>query len=475
MRLLERLLSHLKCTSFVLLAAVVFSGCGNDTTAPAGNRSALSNGNESRTRDTSPADRGRGHNVRISAADIARGNGHDQDAAEAKPIEKPEVDAPQEAGSDAVAVAAPILDEDFGPPGPESWASFRNGNAQLGIAHTTLPDELELLWEQELEYGIIATPAIAGGRAYVGALSGYLHCFDLRTGERLWKYRSIDSTDPDEFAAGFSGPPRVTDELVFAGDEDGVFHAVDRATGKRRWKFETGAEINGCGAILDDNIIVASFDSFLYCLKQGDGSVVWQFQTEDRINCSIAISGDSTFIAGCDEHLRVIDIRNGEQQGDVRLGSPLIASPAVAGDILYVGTHASEVVAVNWKTQKLVWIFRDPKREQPYHASAAVTDDYVLVGGHDKQMHCLNRQTGEREWFFATRAQINSSPAVVGERVFFGSNDGNMYGLNLNDGAEVWKYNVGEDIMAGPAIGEECLVFGSDGTDAHVYCFGKRE
>lgn len=463
MRSLERLLGHVVPAWAVLLSAALLAGCA-DTTTSNGSTVAAPNGNGAHTDEESLTELPQQTDRPGHAS--ANGNGHEDE-------DEPGKTAGEAAANADSSAEAPIVDDGFGPVGPESWASFRNGNAQLGVAHTTLPEELELLWKQPLEYGIIATPAIAGGRVYVGALSGFLSCFDLRSGELLWKYRSIDDPDPDTFAPGFSGPPRVTDELVFGGDEDGVFHAIDRGTGKRRWKIETGAEINGCPAIIDDKVIVASFDSFLYCLNQADGAEVWRFQTEDRINCSIAISGDSTFIAGCDEHLRVIDITTGEQHGDVPLGSPLIASPAVMGDVLYVGTHASEVVAVNWRTQELVWSYLDPKRQQPYHASAAVTDELVLVGGHDKQMHCLDRQSGEQLWSFPTRAQINSSPAVVGNRVFFGSNDGNVYGLNLTDGTEVWKYNVGQDIMAGPAIGEECLVFGSDGTNASVFCFGK--
>ena len=38
---------------------------------------------------------------------------------------------------------------------PESWTSFRNSPQQLGVAHTTLPDNLELLWEYEAPDGLL--------------------------------------------------------------------------------------------------------------------------------------------------------------------------------------------------------------------------------------------------------------------------------------------------------------------------------
>ena len=351
-----------------------------------------------------------------------------------------------------------------------SWASFRNGNHQRGIATCELPDELELLWKFPTQDGWVASVAIVGDRIYAPALTGFVYCLDRRTGRELWKYRSIDDPDPEQFAPGFKAAPRVTADMIYVGDEDGVFHTVDSETGKRKWMFTTGAEIAGCAAVYNDRIIVGSHDSFLYCFER-DGTLAWKLGTEDRINCSAAIADNFTFVTGCDEHMRVIDVLRGEQQTDVPLGTYLIASPAIVGDMLYVGTYDSEVVAVNWKAGTVAWRYRDPMREFPYHASAAVTDDRVIVGGHDKQMHCIDRATGKGVWTFATRSQINSSAAVVGDRLFFGSGDGNIYGLNF-EGKQVWKFPAGGHISAGVAIGEGVLVVGEEGPGGNLYCFG---
>lgn len=359
-------------------------------------------------------------------------------------------------------------------PGPTSWPSFRNGPRQLGVATSDLPEQLELLWKYPTTDGVVATAAIVGERVYVGALSGKLLCLNRRSGELIWSYRTLENPDPNTFAPGFKAAPTVTANAVYIGDEDGTFHVVDRATGKKKWTFPTGAEIAGGAAVVGENVIVGSHDSFLYCLKASDGSVVWQFQTENRVNCAPAIAENRTFIAGCDEHLRVIEITNGTQTNDIPLGTYLIASPAVMGDMLYVGTYAAEVVAVDWKNEQIVWKYQDPDRDFPYHASASVTDKYVVVGGRDKQMHCIDRQTGRGIWKFPTRGRIDSSPVIVGERVFFGSADRTLYELRLSDGKQLWTFNAGRPIEAGPAVGEGCLVVGCEGPGGFIYCFGRR-
>jgi|GEM_PF-85603 len=360
-------------------------------------------------------------------------------------------------------------------PSKTSWASFRNGHLQQGIATSSLPPKLELLWKKEIPDGVVTASAIVGSYVYVPGLNGMLYCLDRKTGKELWKYRSIENPDPMEFAPGFKAAPTVTEDTVYLGDEDGLIHAVWRKNGKKKWIFKTDGEIAGGAAIVDGRLIVGSHDSFLYCIDAKNGKLVWKFQTQNRVNCSAGIADHYTFVAGCDAHVRVIDIKKGKEKSDIPLSSFLIASPAILGDMLYVGTQDSQVVALNWKTEKIVWIYHDPKREQPYHASSAVTDKYVIVAGHDKQLHCIDRKTGKRVWVFQTRAQIDSSPVVVGKRIFFGSNDHNIYAVSLASGKQIWKFVTKGYVSSSPAVGEGCLVIGCEGSKGMVYCFGKKE
>ncbi|HEV3300603.1 MAG TPA: PQQ-binding-like beta-propeller repeat protein [Planctomycetaceae bacterium] len=362
------------------------------------------------------------------------------------------------------------------PPGPESWATFRNGYGQLGIATTTLPDDPQPLWKIKTSEGMVGCAAVVGGQVYLPCLNGQLLSVDRLTGKPQWSYRSIESTNPNDFAPGFKAAPTVSIDTVYVGDEEGNLHAVDRKNGKLKWKFTTGNEIAGSVALVGENIIFGSHDSFLYCLKASDHSVVWKFQTENFVNCSTAIEGNYTFIAGCDTKVRVIDIREGKEVYEVPLGEGayLIASPAVMGNMLYVGTHDGRVVGVDWKAQRVVWTFIDEAHPLEYRSSAAVTDKFVILGGYDKKLHCLDRATGKEVWNFPTRGHVESSPAVVGERVFFGSGDGNVYAVTLKEGKKVWQFRAGRSITSSPAVGEKCLVIGTDGPDGTVYCFGAK-
>lgn len=352
---------------------------------------------------------------------------------------------------------------------PTSWPSARGTPDQRGVSGSALSGSPTLKWELASPDGWVAGAAIVGEHVYAPALCGFVHCLKRETGEEVWKYRSIDDPDPKQFAPGFKATPLITETAVYLGDEDGVLHALDRTTGAKLWTFATGAEIAGCVATFEDQLLLASHDSFLYCLNT-DGTEAWKFQTNDRINCSPGIVEHFTFLAGCDEHLRVIDVKSGMETLDMPLESFLIASPAIVGDLLYVGTHTGQIVCVNWRKGEFVWRYEGP-RKMPFHASAAVTDDLVIVGGHDKTIHAVDRATGESKWTFATRAKVESSGVVVDRRFFVGSQDGNVYGVSLDSGMEIWKFNAGKDVDAGLAIGEGCMIVGEAEQNGRLLCF----
>ena len=355
-----------------------------------------------------------------------------------------------------------------------SWPSFRHDLSQSGVATTSLPANLELIWEVTLGDQILATAAIAGDFVYVPCLSGRLHCLARKTGEKIWAYKSVEVVEKNSFAPGFKSSPTISGDSIYLGDEEGVFHAIDRKTGKGKWTFSTGGEIYSSAAVLDGKVIFGSYDNRLYCLNESDGSVAWQYETQGYVHCAPAVADGVTFIAGCDEHLRVIDIKTGEQRVELPLETYLIASPAIVGDTLYFGTYASEVIAIDWKKKDVLWRYSEGSSDQPFHSSAAVTDQYVIVGGRDRMVHGIHRQSGQKAWTFATRGKVDSSPAIVGDRVFIGSNDGNLSELSVATGKEIWKFNAGKPISAGPSVGEGVLVFGSESRDGKVYCFGKK-
>jgi outer membrane protein assembly factor BamB len=79
---------------------------------------------------------------------------------------------------------------------------------------------------------IQSSPAVAGGRVFVGSRDGHLYAVDAATGKLAWR--------ADHEMSWVNSSPAVARGLVVASSSDNHFvQAVDAATGRERWRFAT--------------------------------------------------------------------------------------------------------------------------------------------------------------------------------------------------------------------------------------------
>jgi outer membrane protein assembly factor BamB len=358
-------------------------------------------------------------------------------------------------------------------PPTDSWPNFRNGLDLRGIARTTLPAAPAVKWERETVDGCKSTPAIVGGKVYVGQLSGELQSLNLSDGEPQWTYRSLEADNPKTFIPGFSSPVTVAGDAVLCGDEEGYLHCVEAATGKPRWKFEPGGLIVGAASVLGDRVICGAHSQFLYGINLATGEKLWEFDCKGPVNGTQAFEGDLTFVSGCSEPvLYVVDTTTGQEHDQVPLDDLLIATPALVDGILYFGTSEGLILAIDWKAKKTLAKF-ETRQPREVHSAPAVTDNLVIIGCRDKSVYALDRKTLEKKWVYPTRAGNDGSPVVVGDRVYIGSGDKFLYGLNLADGKEVFKHGAGVSFAeASPAVAEGRMVACTEGPSGKIICWG---
>jgi outer membrane protein assembly factor BamB len=342
-----------------------------------------------------------------------------------------------------------------------SWPLFRGNPEQTGVARTSLPDTLKVLWQFSAKDGIEGTAAITGGTVFIGSFDKHLYALDLKTGKEKWKYG----------AGPIKATPGYRDGVVYAGDEDGTLHAVDAATGKRRWTFEGGSDVVSGISFAGTDILFGTEGSDLVCVSK-DGKKRWTFNVPGGpVYATAAVVEGSTFLAGCDVKMHVIDTKTGMEARSIDLAGQVGATTALAGDLLYVGTMTNEIQAVNWKKGTVVWTYRPEKRAQSFQSSVALTDALVIAGSKDRRVHAVNRKTGEPVWTFTTENRVDSSPVVVGKRVYIGSLDSKLYVLDRDKGTLIQKLELDGEIIGSPAVADGRLVIAT--VKGTVYCLGE--
>jgi outer membrane protein assembly factor BamB len=199
----------------------------------------------------------------------------------------------------------------------------------------------------------------------------------------------------------------------------------------------------------------------------------------------------------------------------------VFSTPAVAEDLLHVGSCSGIFYALDKDTGRVKWRYdiTSDGRQTSFHGDMLITADLVIIGtdgrsmesgiGHlyaferktgkvrwkyfagrgvasdvlrlgdrifavtlNDELICLNVQTGRRNWAFASTYMANQhdlghSPVLVGDQIFWGGRDGIVYALKANTGKLLWENKLGGALSASLMAYENHVYAGT--ASGHVY------
>ena len=126
--------------------------------------------------------------------------------------------------------------------------------------------------------------------------------------------------------------------------------------------------------------------------------------------------------------------------------------PAVAGDLVYVGSCAGMFYALDKTTGAMRWSYdiKDDGNQQSFHGNPLFAGDLILIGtdksctpGGIGHVYAFDKITGAIRWKYRTTS-ASTDIIRVGPRVYFGSIQHNWTALNLNDGNVAWSFSTNE-------------------------------
>ena len=279
--------------------------------------------------------------------------------------------------------------------------------------HDTMPDP----WDCYL-----SSPVVWNGAVYFGSGDGNVYALDAPSGALKWK-----------FATGnvVHASPAIADGTLFVGSWDSFFYALDTATGAEKWRFKTGEDpvnhnqqgIQSSAAIADGMVYFGCRDGHLYALDEQTGAMKWAYNTKGSwVLNSPAVSRGKVYFATSDTGLLYsADAKTGAIGFSVNWGWPMYSSPAIAGDMLYIGSTAGTINAVNLADGSKAWSFAT---EASRKNGADILNYFApfTTNFYDDVMASYAK--------LLTLGPILSSPVVVDNVIYVGSVDGNVYALN---------------------------------------------
>jgi eukaryotic-like serine/threonine-protein kinase len=122
-----------------------------------------------------------------------------------------------------------------------------------------------------------------------------------------------------------------------------------------------------------------------------------------------------------------MDAKSGSPIFSLKFNSwPLFSSPAIAGGMLYIGSHQGKLIAIDLASQKVAWTFEtDASRQNgPALTKPDGTPNYEVAYG-DSFFESM--VIGVHKMMSV--GAILSSPVVVNNVIYVGSADGFLYAL----------------------------------------------
>lgn len=179
-------------------------------------------------------------------------------------------------------------------------------------------------------------------------------------------------------------------------------------------------------------------------------SVAWTYEAGESIESSAAIVDGVVYVGSQAGELIALELATGKLKWKYTMKAGIgESSPAVADGVVYVGDTGGIFHAVDAATGKRVWTF---KTEMEIKASPVVIDGKVLIGSYDEHLYALNAKTGALLWKLQAAGPIHSTAGVLDGVAFVSGCDGVFRGVRIRDGKQVFEVNVGAYTGASPAL-----------------------
>lgn len=167
----------------------------------------------------------------------------------------------------------------------------------------------------------------------------------------------------------------------------------------------------------------------------------WRYDFKQFISGRVQpiIAGGKVFIGVFDGQVHALDAGKGTLLASFQTGGPILHSPAVQGDTLYVGSQDGKLYALTIAADSLTlkWAF---VTGAGVWTSPLVYKGNVYFGSRDNTFYAVD-PAGKELWHYATGGPILNSAATDGTRIYFASEDMNAYALDLS-GKLAWQYKL---------------------------------
>ncbi len=305
------------------------------------------------------------------------------------------------------------------------WAENPDSRTMDGAERVLVLDEQtgEVLWTREwpTSYRMLqasyatgprATPTVDENRVYVVGATGVLSCFDVATGELIWRTDYVEDFGTYVPTWGIAGAPLVDGDRLIAlvgGEPDALVVALDKHTGAELWRaLDVVGELGYGQPVIYEaggvRQLIVWHSAALVALDPTTGATYWEQPFDAGMGLSIATP--------------------------VKGGDFLLVSHYLNGSMMMRLNNDRPTATMLWKGQSRSELPGETDGLHSLITTPLIAGDYVYGVGSYGELRGLDARTGERLWMSRKMTvQARWSTAFMvrqGERYFVNNERGDL-------------------------------------------------
>lgn len=247
---------------------------------------------------------------------------------------------------------------------------------------------------------------------------------------------------------------------------------------KHLWTVHGHAMIELPPALAYEKLYFGTHAGIFYAAGTVNGKTAWKRNLHHCMAASPAVAGDVVYVAlmgpaPCHAHQQgynggiiALDATTGKSLWMFHTGI-VESSPLVADGIIYFASYtsskASTIWAVSTKTHQPVWSYDVPAK---IAGAAALADGTIYIAAYDSNVYALAAQTGAIKWISHAGPRgimqgFYATPSIAYGRVYIGGIDGRMYAFGAGNGDLLWASWMGGYVYSSAAIYRDTVYVGS--------------
>lgn len=284
------------------------------------------------------------------------------------------------------------------------------------------------------------------------SFQGAVYAVNADNGNLIWQFPK-EKPDPGKpfFVPAAFGP----DGMVIVGNYGHTLYALD-ANGASLWQYAIPDGHFSATALVEGQTILApASNNYLYAFDL-KGNYLWKFETGNMLWARPVSDGTFVFFPGLDHKLYAVNLNDGKEVWNLDLQSALLSGPILATDgHLILSTLEGDVLAIDPNTQSVVW--RTPTGGRVW-ATPAMNGDMLYVGNAANQILAITSNDGKIAWSHDIGSPVIGGAVIFADGVAFPTEGGDLVAWDFQGAKQLWTKPIGGKLYSAPVVVGDRLV-----------------